>query len=123
MKRLASRIKRKEFGYTTAKACHAAYVKKHYADNKAAYVDRAKRDSPLRYKERMEFVRSLKTSCSQCGENHPAVLDFHHTDPTEKEISVSQSKSKKQILSEIQKCIVLCSNCHRKLHWKEREGE
>jgi L-lysine 2,3-aminomutase len=65
-----------------------------------------------------------KQSCTECGENHPAVLDFHHLDPEEKENSicdmVCKRFSKKKILAEVSKCIVLCSNCHRKHHWQER---
>jgi hypothetical protein len=59
----------------------------------------------------------------QCGEDHPSTLDFHHEDPAKKEASVRQlldnGYSQKRILAEIAKCIVLCSNCHRKLHWSE----
>lgn len=101
------------------KSCHSAYIKEHYANNKEAYIARAKRDAYKVHKRLVEFVRSLKTHCTHCGEDHPAVLDFHHTDPNEKEIEISAAKSKKQVLREIQKCVVLCSNCHRKLHWTQ----
>ncbi len=61
--------------------------------------------------------------CEQCGENHPACLEFHHLNPSEKEINLSEAVaikgwSKNKILDEIDKCVVLCSNCHRKLHWE-----
>ena len=58
--------------------------------------------------------------CETCKEGHPAVLDFHHiNDDKEGNISrmVSDTISKDRILAEIDKCIVLCANCHRKLHW------
>ena len=65
-----------------------------------------------------------KLSCKSCGENHPATLDFHHRDPKEKEATVSSLlanlKSKDSILKEIEKCDVLCANCHRKHHHSER---
>lgn len=66
----------------------------------------------------------LKMECARCGENHPAVLDLHHRDPSEKENGVTDMMAwgKKRILAEIAKCDVLCSNCHRKLHWEERNG-
>lgn len=65
--------------------------------------------------------------CEGCGENHPAVLDFHHTDPEQKDSSIAKAVytngwSKTRILQEIEKCQVLCANCHRKFHWEEREG-
>lgn len=65
-----------------------------------------------------------KLKCERCGENHPATLDFHHVDEAEKEIEVSAAVfrgNKKKILAEIEKCIVLCANCHRKHHYNERK--
>ena len=61
--------------------------------------------------------------CS-CGENHIACLQFHHLDPSTKEWGISQianrMRSIKKIKAEISKCVVICANCHFKLHWKER---
>lgn len=65
------------------------------------------------------FKQTLK--CSNCPENHPACLEFHHKNPKEKSFNISSMigrLSKKKILEEVKKCIVLCSNCHRKLHYK-----
>lgn len=63
-------------------------------------------------------------ACLRCGENHPAVLQFHHSDPTKKEIMISvairRGWSRKRILEEAKKCEVLCANCHAKHHAKER---
>ncbi len=68
-----------------------------------------------------EIKRQLR--CEKCGEDHPACLEFHHLNPSEKKINLSEAVaikgwSKNKILDEIAKCVVLCSNCHRKLHWK-----
>ncbi len=69
-----------------------------------------------------EYRSSL--SCIICNENHPGVLDFHHRDPSTKEASlanvVSSGWGKKRIIEEVEKCDVLCSNCHRKLHYDMR---
>lgn len=96
-----------------------------------------KRDSASAKRKRdiqawyQEYKTTLK--CSHCPENHPACLDFHHVNPGEKELTVStmagHGRSIQKILEEIAKCIVLCANCHRKLHaeqeipnkWKESE--
>jgi hypothetical protein len=63
----------------------------------------------------------LQFSCSQCPESHPSCIDFHHLDPNEKDTEVAymvnHNFGKDRILREIAKCQVLCSNCHRKLHW------
>lgn len=58
--------------------------------------------------------------CVKCGEAHPACLDFHHTNPDVKEVSIGTVAAKgwgqARILREMAKCQVLCANCHRKLH-------
>src|SRR5271169_3015483 len=67
------------------------------------------------------FKSTLK--CKNCPESHPACLEFHHRNPAEKEFNITQAwrlgYSWKRILKEIEKCDVLCANCHRKLHWKD----
>jgi len=56
--------------------------------------------------------------CLFCGETEHCCLDFHHVDPTlkDKEISLLVSYSTKRLNEEIAKCVVICSNCHRKHH-------
>lgn len=56
--------------------------------------------------------------CQVCGENtHPSVLDLHHLDPSEKELDPASAKTSwSRFLGEAEKCIVLCANCHRKVH-------
>lgn len=69
------------------------------------------------------FEEYKSTLRCECGENHPAAIDFHHLDPSVKEgevsIGVRRRWSKQRILDEISKCKVMCSNCHRKLHWNK----
>lgn len=78
-----------------------------------------KRREELKRWFREEFLPTL--SCKECGENHPACLDFHHKDPAEKEAGVARllhdTRSKNRLLREIAKCEVLCANCHRKHHY------
>lgn len=98
------------------------YRRKHYHENKEPYLERAKAN---KIKAR-ESVKDLKNTlvCIKCGENHPATLDFHHEDPSVKEFGISYAVSRghslKRIKEELNKCIVLCSNCHRKLHYENR---
>jgi len=54
--------------------------------------------------------------CSQCGyDKHTSALDFHHVDPETKKFTISSSlnRSLKSLLEEIDKCVILCANCHR----------
>ena len=70
----------------------------------------------------IDYKKNLK--CKKCGESTPCCLDFHHTKKN-KDFSISGSYTNgysiKTILKEIKKCIVLCANCHRKHHQKERD--
>lgn len=108
---------------TFCKTCNAEYSSNWYKNNSQRIIDKNRE-----YKQRMRvWYIELKESmiCSICGEDHVACLDFHHNDPAEKDGIISESPrrwGKKKILAEIAKCTVLCSNCHRKLHWDEKYG-
>ena len=56
-----------------------------------------------------------------CGYNKcVASLDFHHEDPTKKEYGISSNGSTiswEKLKIELDKCILLCANCHRELHY------
>jgi len=56
--------------------------------------------------------------CACCGEDCAACLDFHHTDPSTKSFSISKAgnRSWEAVLAEIKKCVVVCKNCHSKIH-------
>jgi len=63
----------------------------------------------------------MKQSCETCGETHYYCLEFHHPNPNkEKAVSIMVAKGygKKDIIKEINKCQVLCANCHRKVHYE-----
>ena len=86
------------------------YKKKHYANRQ----NRAKQNK----KNLTDLKESI--SCSACDEYYPACcMDYHHLDPSIKEKGVSQmisGNSWKKIEEEISKCILVCANCHRKIH-------
>jgi hypothetical protein len=113
----------KNFCYTCQrkKPYHKAWCKKYYQKNKKAFHNRI-----TKYKNAVrEWVEEYKakSKCCVCGENHPATLDFHHKDPTQKDFSISRGghsiRSLKKVKEEVAKCEIICSNCHRKLHWKK----
>ena len=63
-----------------------------------------------------EYMKDKK--CMLCEENHIACLDFDHRDQTTKSHNVSSMltdrRSWSSVLKEINKCDILCANCHRK---------
>lgn len=56
--------------------------------------------------------------CSLCGyDKCQAALEFHHLDPNEKDFNISHSnKSFESMKPELDKCILVCANCHREIH-------
>lgn len=91
-------------------------------DKARAISHRAQRKYSSWYYE----LKATKT-CAVCGESRPPCLDFHHRDPTQKLFNIaraahrigSEVRTKEEILAEIEKCDVLCKNCHAVLHWGE----
>lgn len=62
-------------------------------------------------------------SCANCGYNKcPAAMVFHHPDPSEKDFGISGGgniKSFEKMKPELDKCILLCGNCHSEVHYAE----
>ena len=54
--------------------------------------------------------------CVVCGEKDVCCLDFHHLYNKSFNLASAREVSTERIKEEIKKCIVLCANCHRKLH-------
>lgn len=104
--------------------CQKKYRRQHYENNKDKYINKAKlyRDKFVEWF--VEYKKTLK--CTKCGDNRYWVLDFHHIDPIEKDVDVAtlvRKCNKKRLLNEVKKCIVVCSNCHRDIHHKERNAD
>ena len=76
-----------------------------------------------RYQKKKAYIDSQKQCCAKCGDTRVWVLDFHHKDRDEKEFTIGKIKkgSLDLIQSEIDKCAVLCANCHREFHYLEKE--
>ncbi len=108
---------------SSCRECQKNYRRQHYLDNKQKYIDKSKVYRQVFLDWFIEYKKSL--SCEICGESRYWVLDFHHKDPKEKDLEVSlvvRQCSKEKLLDEINKCMVVCSNCHRDIHHKERQA-
>ena len=69
-----------------------------------------------------QAVQYLGGCCSKCGyDKCIGALDFHHLNPQEKDVNYSLFKTifNERLKKELDKCILLCSNCHRELHYSE----
>lgn len=69
---------------------------------------------------KLDMIAYRGGSCQKCGYNRfYGALDFHHLDPSKKDFSLSEFRFRGMndiIKKELDKCILLCSNCHRELH-------
>lgn len=83
----------------------------------------------LQEKRRIELTKRFhawktQQGCAHlgCDEKDPVCLDLHHLTPNTKERTPSSllSYSWKRLMEEAKKCIVVCSNCHRKIHAKRK---
>ena len=99
------------------------YAAKHYQENKSKYAAQSKQ-ARQRVKEWYNTLME-NHSCERCGESDTVVLEWHHKDPSKKDMGVSDMlcrRGRKTILEEIEKCVCLCANCHRRLHHELRNG-
>ena len=93
-----------------------------YRDANRDLVNALTRERNARIADELKALKA-QLKCRECGEDHPACLEFHHRDPGQKEGNVSimfRKVRRERWEAEIAKCDVLCSNCHRKLHHDER---
>lgn len=124
---------------TECKECQKSYEasikerrRKRYLDNKDEVLRKCKEYrqehreeiSARRAEQRRLFARKVHDyyggSCFICGvrDDFPEVYDCHHVDPGNKEkgICTMYGSPWERVVTELEKCIYLCANCHRKLH-------
>lgn len=97
------------------KDCRKAYRKRRRQEHPEIHLAQAMR----RQKRVQEWLHTLKTPCIICGESEPCCIDFHHINPDTKEFTISQhlGKGRDVLRKEISRCICVCANCHRKIHF------
>lgn len=105
------------------KECNRIRSKRYYRENHDKHL-LAIAENKRKYNERNKtLVDQIKCDygCAFCEENDPCCIDFHHFFPEEKEFLVSKMlggriSSWETIKKEINKCVCVCANCHRKIH-------
>jgi len=67
-------------------------------------------------------VQYKGSRCEICGYDQCIdALEFHHKNPTHKDFGISNkgyTRSRKKVQEELDKCVMICANCHRELHAK-----
>ena len=76
----------------------------------------------FRQRRKQKCVEYKGGKCSICGYTKCiAALQFHHLDPNKKEFGLSQKgipKSWEKCKLELDKCVLMCANCHAEFHNK-----
>jgi 5-methylcytosine-specific restriction endonuclease McrA len=105
---------------TICRLCSKKRSKKYYEDNREKHlVEVRKHRKRQRFKLR-KYVWSYKQAhpCISCGEQDPRVLEFSHINKKSKYMNVAhmvgQAVSITRLNKEIDKCEILCANCHRR---------
>lgn len=81
-----------------------------------------KRNKKFKNDRKIEAIKRLGGICNKCKKEYePCVFDFHHVNRKEKEFLISKilSFSEERFWNEVDKCILLCANCHRIEHANE----
>jgi hypothetical protein len=100
---------------SVCKKCTAVRTEAYRQNNKDKWRQNTKNHS----EKRKNVVDEWKSQgCAKCGDKRHYVIDAHHLDPTKKEFSIGTSMRGINITqTELEKCIPLCSNCHREFHY------
>lgn len=78
------------------------------------------------FRRKLKFVKKLGGKCKSCGySKNLSALEFNHIDPSNKSFSLCSRKlsntNLKELEKEVEKCELLCANCHREHHNPESE--
>lgn len=100
------------------KKCVSEYSKVHYVKKKEYYLEKASKNRRLSRLKLRQFIFDYYSNhpCVDCGENDPVVLAFDHLRDKFLGISkmLNRSFSLVKIQQEIDKCQVVCANCHKR---------
>ena len=94
----------------------------HYQRNKAYYIARAEANR----KAKFDYVEGIKkrSKCADCPVSDYRVLEFDHLPQFEKLGDIAKLLARgwtfKRLDSEIAKCEIVCSNCHKIRTWKRK---
>lgn len=107
---------RKDGLQTFCRPCEKQRKSEYYAKHKQRFVDYARAYKARKREWWNQYKQTL--SCIRCGDTRWYVLDFHHRDPASKDFPLSEVDKFgiQRIMKEVEKCDVLCANCHREHH-------
>lgn len=101
------------------------FYKKYYKDNSYEHQFPyckpcwSRKTTLQQIKRKKQMIEYKGGKCFDCGVIGPAAIyDFHHLDPSKKDFKIGKSISFEKAKLELDKCVLLCANCHRTRHIK-----
>jgi hypothetical protein len=117
--------KKKNILHSCCKECKREIDRISYNENKNDRKNKVRKlANETIIKVRKFFIEYKKTKkCEICGESRWYVLDFHHIKDKDYNISGMIKRGSIELLvKELEKCIPVCANCHREIHYNEKLG-
>ncbi|OGM63491.1 hypothetical protein A3A52_05085 [Candidatus Woesebacteria bacterium RIFCSPLOWO2_01_FULL_39_14] len=105
--------------YEKCKSCMKVRGRKYYTENRDRQLPLANIRRRRYYREKRDFIINAKNRpCADCGNKLPSyVMDFDHRDGGDKIVDIARAVtanwSLNKIKAEIEKCDIVCANCHR----------
>jgi hypothetical protein len=97
--------------------CASCHRLRHAKADEIAVVNRL---GVARREQKRRAVEHMSSECFECERTGPpALFEFHHLDAGAKEFGISKSgivRTWDEIVAELEKCVMLCANCHREVH-------
>jgi len=111
---------RKDGFNSICRECSKARSKQYYAENREHHKKVVLANNKKKTERNRRFVYEylLENPCVDCGETDPVVLEFDHLPGCDKKYIISEMTSNgysvESIKKEMEKCDVVCANCHRR---------
>lgn len=120
------KVKQRTSPYNICEKCGKAFLPKKYgATRKYCFdciPDGLSTGAQIRHQIKLWGIEYKGNKCSICGYDKCLdALEFHHINIAEKEFNISDRNIKlnwPSIKEELDKCILVCCNCHREIHSK-----
>ena len=106
--------------HSQCKECQKAQEKQHYRESLERRESVRATTNSQKITNMILVEEARSQGCKKCGEKRSYVLDFHHRNGEEKVETINhmiKSASSKTLQAELEKCDVLCANCHREFHY------
>ena len=119
------RIKKEEIKLRTSiyRANNKEKLNEYYSNTKEIQIQQVLQ---RRENNKAEYILLKGGKCEICGFEYngenAACFDFHHENPEEKEYnpSIAIRLRREKALKELEKCQLVCANCHRLIHYKTK---